>query len=348
MDDAYVKALAEADTCDNSSCLRGNNEAATYTLVVDHFDEGSEEFYEQRFRVCGACNRSCKKSFLGHKIKSRHFDNSTRAVAPDPNALNSPKVVPPGVLREDKLSAQHTGPVPGSAAYAHEHPANAATTDDNVAARMIRQGSATTATALSGIPLDAATPLRDLPDKGVPVATPLDFISTLQDTLRSLNDRPSTPVAFVATVRVKHDALCTHQVDTCTICSNGLVCCSCSSLFNPAAARHLKCTNCKHVAHTCCTTVYCCHCSKLWVPSDLAMPVRVPARRFLGGAGSNSSPEPDIWTPSPHSSPDEIDDLTARAALPLPVSRSESDASRAPSQASSIDEPVNVAATPLL
>ncbi|KAF8665520.1 hypothetical protein AX14_006604 [Amanita brunnescens Koide BX004] len=73
------------------------------------------------------------------------------------------------------------------------------------------------------------------------------------------------------------------------------------------------------------------------------------AQRFRGGAGSGtvSSPEPDIWTPSPRSSPDEIDDLTARAALPLPASRSESDASRAPSRASSISEPVNVAATPL-
>jgi hypothetical protein len=63
--------------------------------------------------------------------------------------------------------------------------------------------------------------------------------------------------------------------------------------------------------------------------------------------GTVSSPEPDIWTPSPRSSPDEIDDLTARANLPLPVSRSESDASRAPSRASSVDVPVNVAATPL-
>ncbi|KAF8697693.1 hypothetical protein AX14_001297 [Amanita brunnescens Koide BX004] len=73
--------------------------------------------------------------------------------------------------------------------------------------------------------------------------------------------------------------------------------------------------------------------------------------RFRGGAGSDtgatSSPEPDIWTPSPRSSPDEIDDLTARAALPLPASHSGSDASRAPSRASSVDEPVNVAATPL-
>ncbi|KAF8688368.1 hypothetical protein AX14_003446 [Amanita brunnescens Koide BX004] len=73
--------------------------------------------------------------------------------------------------------------------------------------------------------------------------------------------------------------------------------------------------------------------------------------RFRGRAGSDtgaaSSPEPDIWTPSPRSSPDEIDDLTARAALPLPASHSGSDASWAPSRASSVDEPVNVAATPL-
>ena len=41
------------------------------------------------------------------------------------------------------------------------------------------------------------------------------------------------------------------------------------------------------------------------------------------------------------------DDLTARAAVPLPASCSESDTSRAPSRASSVDEPVNIAATPL-
>ncbi|KAF8655212.1 hypothetical protein AX14_008199, partial [Amanita brunnescens Koide BX004] len=88
-------------------------------------------------------------------------------------------------------------------------------------------------------------------------------------------------------------------------------------------------------------------CNKLWMPTDSIDPIRLPARRFYGGAGSLSSPEPDIWTPSPRSSPDEIDDLTARAALPLPASRSESDASRAPSRASSVDKPVDVAATPL-
>ncbi|KAF8701165.1 hypothetical protein AX14_000562 [Amanita brunnescens Koide BX004] len=78
-------------------------------------------------------------------------------------------------------------------------------------------------------------------------------------------------------------------------------------------------------------------------------PVCLPVRHFYGGAGSNStsSPEPDIWTPSPRSSPDEIDNLTAHANIPLPTSRSESDASRTPSHASSVDLPVDVVATPL-
>ncbi|KAF8676372.1 hypothetical protein AX14_004949 [Amanita brunnescens Koide BX004] len=83
------------------------------------------------------------------------------------------------------------------------------------------------------------------------------------------------------------------------------------------------------------------------MPTDVIVPSHGPAKHFFGGVGSNSSPEPDIWTPSPRSSPDEIDDLTARANVPLPASRSESDASRVPSRASSVDEPVNVAATPL-
>ena len=121
-------------------------------------------------------------------------------------------------------------------------------------------------------------------------------------------------------------------------------------MFTPAVARHLACNQCGHVAHTCCESAYCCKCQKPWLPSDaLVPPTTYLSQRFRGGAGTGtvSSPEPDIWTPSPRSSPDEIDDLTARAALPLPASRSESDASRAPSRASSMDEPVNVAATPL-
>ena len=178
-------------------------------------------------------------------------------------------------------------------------------------------------------------------------ATSLSIIAALHDSLHVLNDRPPTPAAFVAAVRVKHDALCMHPVDSCATCSLGLLCCSCKLVFAPAAARHLACNNCKHVAGNCCSTAFCCKCGKIWMPTDSVVPVRQPARRFYGGAGSLSSPEPDIWTPSPRSSPDEIDDLTARAAVPLPASRSELDTSRAPSRASSVDEPVNVAATPL-
>ncbi|KAF8661437.1 hypothetical protein AX14_007247 [Amanita brunnescens Koide BX004] len=77
------------------------------------------------------------------------------------------------------------------------------------------------------------------------------------------------------------------------------------------------------------------------------LPVVVSASRSGHHKILLARPEPDIWTPSPRSSPDEIDDLTARANIPLPTSRSESDASRGPSRASSVDEPVNVAATPL-
>ena len=90
------------------------------------------------------------------------------------------------------------------------------------------------------------------------------------------------------------------------------------------------------------------------MPSDSVLSLATTTQRAArprGGAGSDtgaaSSPEPDIWTPSPRSSPDEIDDLTARAALPLPASHSGSHASRAPSRTSSVDVPVNVAATPL-
>ena len=77
-DDAYARALAECDVCDNSSCPRGVDEPATWTIVVERFDEGTEEHYDCTFRVCGACNRACKRSFMGHKIKSRAYDNSTK------------------------------------------------------------------------------------------------------------------------------------------------------------------------------------------------------------------------------------------------------------------------------
>ncbi|KAF8667452.1 hypothetical protein AX14_006343 [Amanita brunnescens Koide BX004] len=304
-DDAYAQAVADSDTCDNSACPRGSDEPATWTILVEQFDEGLEEFYERTFRACSACNRSCRKSFLGHKIKSRSFDNSVRE-----------RLAPQKTTRSDAIettsnpdSLKITPPRPG---------------DDVLAKRT------------SPIVHGGSSLHQDLP--------------VLQGALRALNARPPTPAAFVATIRVKHDALCTHCVTSCLTCSCGLVCCSCKRLFTPAVARHLACKQCQHVAHSCCQTAFCCNCGKLWLPSDSVLPPTASiAQRFRGGAGSGtvSSPEPDIWTPSLRSSPDEIDDLTARAALPLPASRSESDASRAPSRASSVSGPVNVAATPL-
>ncbi|KAF8703678.1 hypothetical protein AX14_014151 [Amanita brunnescens Koide BX004] len=81
-DEAYARAFAECDTCDNSSCPRGVNEPASWTITVEQFDEGSEEFYDRTFRACAACNRSCRKTFMTYKIKARHFDNSSKATAP--------------------------------------------------------------------------------------------------------------------------------------------------------------------------------------------------------------------------------------------------------------------------
>ena len=77
-DDAYTRALAESDTCDNSGCPRGQNEPASWTITVQMFDEGSEEHYDRTFRACTACNRACKRSFMGHTISARVFDNSSK------------------------------------------------------------------------------------------------------------------------------------------------------------------------------------------------------------------------------------------------------------------------------
>ena len=109
-DDAFSKALAECDTCDNSSCPRGYDEPATYTIIVEQFDEGSEEFYDRTFRACSACNRSCKKSFLGHRIKSRTFDNSTRSKAVD--ALLTAPVAPAPLAEHEPPS--HEAPATDS------------------------------------------------------------------------------------------------------------------------------------------------------------------------------------------------------------------------------------------
>ena len=77
-DDAYSRALAECDTCDNSSCPHGGDEPASWTITVECFDKGSEDFYDMTLRACTACNRSCKKTFMTHKIKSRKVDNPSR------------------------------------------------------------------------------------------------------------------------------------------------------------------------------------------------------------------------------------------------------------------------------
>ena len=302
-DDAYTRALAEADTCDNSSCPGGFDAPARYTITVEAFDDGAEGFYDRTYRACAACNRSCKRSFLGCKIKARAFDNSIK------EAMNNSTKAMRDV---EVLDAQPHGSFPETASSRQPTPTNArvATLDPS-----------------------------------------MSMITSLQDALRVLNDRPPTLAAFVAAIRVRHDANCPHDVISCGFCSLGLVCCACHRLFTPAVARHLSCSSCGHAAFSCCDTACCCKCNKIWSPDDAVGPIKIPARRFYGGAGSgpgsNSSPEPDIWTPSPRSSPDEIDDLTARANIPLPTSRSESDASRAPSRASSVDEPANVAATPL-
>ena len=306
-DDAYVRALAEADTCDNSSCPNGPDARARYTITVEAFDDGAEEFYDRHYRACAACNRSCKKSFLGERIKTRHFDNSSKAKSTSESGL---------------LKTNNKDPCPARALDSVPRPSGSSS---------------------------PKTKSNDDDDDNNSVAA---TATILQDALRILNTRPPTPAAFVATIRVKHDALCAHPVSSCPVCSRGLLCCSCKHLFMPAVARHLACKQCQHAAHSCCQTALCCKCGKPWLPSDSVLPpTTFITQRFRGGAGSRtgtvSSPEPDIWTPSPRSSPDEIDDLTARAALPLPASRSESDASRAPSRASSFDEPVNVAATPL-
>jgi hypothetical protein len=131
-DDAYARALAECDTCDNSSCPRGVDEPASWTITVAQFDEGLEEFYNRTFRLCAACNRSCKKSFLGHKIKAREFDNSSKLLAePKPDRFDdtvkgSPSVVPPGTTAISRASTPSPSPRPptplevfSTVSYAH-------------------------------------------------------------------------------------------------------------------------------------------------------------------------------------------------------------------------------------
>ncbi|KAF8701062.1 hypothetical protein AX14_000586 [Amanita brunnescens Koide BX004] len=351
-DDAYARALAECDTCDNISCPRGHDEPATWTLTVEQFDEGTEEFFNRTFRACGACNRSCRRSFMGHKVKSRTFDNSTKMAIQAFDGAPQPAPLLPPTSSSSASSLRRHAPIPGTAAYAREHPADglgkvnppptpgpnayALEPPVNTAARCA-DPSSTSASRSNGDAVSEA---------------PLSTVLLLQDALQTLSGRPTTPAAFVATTRVRHDALCPHSVTSCPACSRGLVCCKCARLFTPAVARHLACTQCGHVAFTCCGSSSCCVCNKPWLPTDAVLPPMTSAPlRFRGGAGSDtgiiSSPEPDIWAPSPRSSPDEIDDLTARANIALPVSRADSGSSRASSRASTIGGPANFDATPL-
>ncbi|KAF8703057.1 hypothetical protein AX14_014245 [Amanita brunnescens Koide BX004] len=100
-DEAYSRAFADFDTCDNISCVHGTNEPASWTISVEQFDEGSNEFYDRTFRACAACNRACKKSFMTYKIKDRHFDNTTKAPLAtskdETPALTVTTTSPPGI-----------------------------------------------------------------------------------------------------------------------------------------------------------------------------------------------------------------------------------------------------------
>ncbi|KAF8708885.1 hypothetical protein AX14_013545 [Amanita brunnescens Koide BX004] len=105
-DDAYARALAESDTCDNSSCPCGTSEPASWTIIVEHFDEASEESYDRSFRACAACNRSCKKSFMSYRIKARHFDNSSKdflAKAIEPQRAEHAATATPAMTETPRL-----------------------------------------------------------------------------------------------------------------------------------------------------------------------------------------------------------------------------------------------------
>ena len=119
-DDAYARALAESDTCDNSSCPRGHNEPATWTITVQLFDEGSEEHYDRTFCACAACNRACKRSFMGHTISARFFDNSSKVFLdsslkeiPSKSMSPPPTATPvPGPVASETATLITGGPLP--------------------------------------------------------------------------------------------------------------------------------------------------------------------------------------------------------------------------------------------
>ena len=224
---------------DNSSCLRGANAPATYSITVEQFDEGSEETYERIFRACNACNRSCRKSFMGHRIKACVFDNSAREALTSRDKAQAVDVCPAHTSDSTSRIPEPTQAQPNSSRdkAAPPSPRTILTTDNTLA---------TTPPYFMDPVLSSAAPYA--PD------SPLGVVGSLHDALYIVNARPPTPAAFVATVRVKHDAACSHPVASCSKCSLGLVCCDCNRLFAPAVARHLSCMNCKHIASTCCTS----------------------------------------------------------------------------------------------
>ncbi|KAF8662724.1 hypothetical protein AX14_007046, partial [Amanita brunnescens Koide BX004] len=114
---------------------------------------------------------------MGHRIKTRIFDNSAReALAKHETATNN------AAKTAGQLEASR-GLVPGSAAYARQHPTNVA---DGTEA--VHTSTTSAPTTDLGLDLLKATPQEQVAAN-----------SLLQTALRILNARPPTPAAFVAT-----------------------------------------------------------------------------------------------------------------------------------------------------
>ncbi|KAF8658895.1 hypothetical protein AX14_007691, partial [Amanita brunnescens Koide BX004] len=180
-DDAYANTLAESDTCDNSSCPCGTDEPAAYTITVEQFDEGSEETYDRTFRACSACNRSCKRSFMGHRIKARIFDNSVRDALASKTRAENPELKSPTAIP----SRSGVSPTPN----VNESPLEVV---NDLQSPMEAQSSALHTTTLQDVPRSDVGP------------TPLEVVTALQESLHTLNNRPPTPALFVANVLTKH------------------------------------------------------------------------------------------------------------------------------------------------
>ena len=202
-DNAYSRALAECDTCDNMSCPRGHDEPATYSIVVEHFDEGSEEFYDRTFRACSACNRSCKKSFMGYRIKSRTFDNSVReSLNRTPTALNN----------SSKITTAVTDPVCPTQIV----PITSGTPDERcplpIGIPATTDSRPTASTLLAGPPSLHTDPPHP--------ASPGIHMSSPSDPVFSPAPCPPTPLEVFSTVSYAHRVSCSHPFATCPTCCN--------------------------------------------------------------------------------------------------------------------------------